>query len=101
MITVTAHAVDRYIERIAAVDRATAYACIAASERAIEAAAAFGAKAVKTATAKLILQVHDLPGGGQDARVVTVIPRRQIDHSDLNLVQREERFAEHRRRGLQ
>lgn len=98
MITVTAHAVDRYIERIAAVDRATAYAIIASAERAIEAAASFGAKAVKTATAKLIIQTHELPGGGQDARVVTVIPRRQIDHSDLTLAEREQRFVEHRRR---
>lgn len=99
MIVVTAHAIDRYIERIARVDRATAHAAIAAAERAVEAAAAFGAHVVKTAEAKLILQVHEvaLAGGGmaREARIVTVIPRWQIDHSDLNLTQRGRRYAEH------
>jgi hypothetical protein len=98
VITVTAHAVERYIERIAPVDPATAYAIIASAERAIETAASFGAHTVKTASAKLIIQVHALPGGLRDARVVTVIPRRQIDHSDLTLAEREERFHRHHRR---
>lgn len=101
-MVITSHALDRYIERIARVDRAAAYAAIAASECAIEAAGAFGAHAVKTGEAKLILQFHDVRviGGGmhREVHVVTVIPRRQIDHGDLSNRERAQRFADHRAR---
>lgn len=84
---VTEHAIDRYIERIEPIGRSEAHASIAAAENAIELAASLGAHIVKTAKAKLILQ---------GTRVVSVIPKSWIDHSDLTMAQRAQRFAEHR-----
>ncbi|HVM38316.1 MAG TPA: hypothetical protein VM265_08020 [Sphingomicrobium sp.] len=89
MIHITEHAIERYIERVAHVDRATAYAAIASAERGVEAAARFGATVVRTATAKLVLD---------GTTVVTVHSRRHIDNGDLNMEERRCRYAEHRAR---
>ena len=89
MIHVTEHAIDRYIERVAPVDRATAYAIIAAAERGVETAARFGASVVRTASAKLVLD---------GTTVVTVHSRRHISNGDLNMEERQRRYAEHRAR---
>lgn len=45
-VHVTNHAIDRYRERVADVDRAEAYATMACADAAIEKARAFGARVV-------------------------------------------------------
>lgn len=87
-VSVTHHAIARYIERVAPVDPAVAYAEIIAAERGIETAAAFGGRIVRLANgARLVVR-----GGGPRApvgrdgratnspiRVVTVLGRSMID----------------------
>ena len=104
MITVTAHAIDRYIERVEPVDRETAYAIIAGAERTIEAAARFGATVVRLPNrAKLLLDVARvrLPGGqvAYHARVVTVLSRGRIANSDVSIAELPRLRAWHRHRG--
>lgn len=96
-VVVTQHAIDRYIERIAPVDRASAEAMIASAEGGIAAAVRFGASIVRAARAKLILQVHEVPDRGDvEAHVVTVYPLNWIEHQDLTNFERAQRLAEHR-----
>lgn len=77
-VHVTHHAIDRYIERIAPVDRVAARAMIMSAERAIEFAAAFGAHTVRIGNgAKLAITGRDHIG------VVTVLPRDWFNSADL------------------
>jgi hypothetical protein len=72
-VHVTAHAIDRYIERIAPVERGEAYAVMISAEAAILRAAAFGGHVVRIASgAKLIIT------GRSQIRVVTVLRADQI-----------------------
>jgi hypothetical protein len=72
-VHVTAHAIDRYIERIAPVAREEAYAAMISAEAAISRAAAFGAHVVRiSGGAKLIIT------GSRQVRVVTVLRQDQI-----------------------
>lgn len=77
-VHVTEHAIDRYIERIAPVDRECARSTIASAERTIELAAAFGAHTVRMGNgAKLVLRgVHRI-------RIVSVLPRNWISRADM------------------
>lgn len=77
-VHITAHAIDRYIERVAPVERAEAHSRIAAAGRAIEFAAAFGGHTVRLGSgAKLVIR-----GVGR-VRVVTVLPRGWINRADV------------------
>jgi hypothetical protein len=77
-VHVTEHAVDRYIERVAAVGRQQARTTIQSAERAIAAAVAIGAHTVRLGNgAKLVLR------GSAPVRVVTVLERGQISAADF------------------
>lgn len=86
-VHVTQHAVDRYIERIAPVDRDEARRILErADAQAIEKAAAFGAHTVRLGSGvKLVIT------GVRDIRVVSVLPRHCINWSDLPPAEREHR----------
>ncbi len=73
-VRITHHAVDRYVERVAPVSRAEAARAMHAADRAIETAAAFGARIVRLSSgARLICRGRD------PVRVVTVLERGCIE----------------------
>lgn len=71
-VHVTHHAIDRYIERVARVDRISAREAMLGAARGIFAAAAIGARIVRLPNgARLVVR------GVTDIRVVTVLGRNQ------------------------
>jgi hypothetical protein len=76
-VHVTEHAVDRYIERVSPIGRAEARAAMQDAERLIERAVAFGGHLVRLGSgARLVLRGRD------SIRVVTVLGRATVEHSD-------------------
>lgn len=73
-VSVTHHAIDRYIERIAPVGRDEAARAILAAETAIHAATAFGAHVVRLGNGARLVCTGPL----SNVRVVTVLARGQI-----------------------
>lgn len=88
MVTVSAHAISRYRERVSPVDYDAALAAL--STRAIEAAADFGAHIVRLAGGQRVVI--------EEQTVVTVLPaenyRKQIARNGLGRYGRSRRFME-------
>lgn len=85
-VHVTQHAIDRYVERIAPVDREVARRTIAAAAPAIETAAAFGAHTVRLGNgAKLVIRGPSagLGTGSSRIAVTTVLARNVINWDDV------------------